>query len=291
MTLPDLTLNIDGGVPDGSPYYEYGPQPQNFRGLEVTRRIRKLPKICRSHDVPVPPGTQQPVEPSSDFPPLPSWNSSEVDAPEWPLLACHSSPRKMKRKFSMSRCDTAIHSLERFASRSIKVGGMAAALITTPHRSTRFMEVEDIKRVPLEPLTSHRLTIRQKQIDYGKNTKCYDEYLRQIPKDKRSWNDPQTPDIHAECSRRSWDGQIKKWRRILHMYDPTPGNGDLLNTFSDNADDGNMMEVNLMQSILANVDDAAPVCNIGSDEDDIKSPFLDERVEWASLDVPSSDMY
>lgn len=37
---------------------------------------------------------------------------------------------------------------------------------------------------------------------------------------KRQKGDPQTPKIHQVCSKRSWDGQIKKWRRLLHQYDP-----------------------------------------------------------------------
>ena len=29
-----------------------------------------------------------------------------------------------------------------------------------------------------------------------------------------------TPDPYQVCSKRSWDGQIRKWRRLLHKYDP-----------------------------------------------------------------------
>jgi histone RNA hairpin-binding protein len=31
---------------------------------------------------------------------------------------------------------------------------------------------------------------------------------------------PRTPDIRQVCSKRSWDGQIRKWRRLLHEFDP-----------------------------------------------------------------------
>lgn len=61
---------------------------------------------------------------------------------------------------------------------------------------------------------------RQKQIDYGKNTIGYDEYIRQIPRDERLPHMPQTPDKLQDCSKRSWDGQVRKWRRALHRYDP-----------------------------------------------------------------------
>ena len=38
----------------------------------------------------------------------------------------------------------------------------------------------------------------------------------------RTANDPRTPNPRRPCSKRSWDGQVRKWRRLLHQYDP-PG--------------------------------------------------------------------
>lgn len=38
------------------------------------------------------------------------------------------------------------------------------------------------------------LARRQKQIDYGKNSVAYDNYVIKVPKDKRSFNFPRTPD-------------------------------------------------------------------------------------------------
>lgn len=37
---------------------------------------------------------------------------------------------------------------------------------------------------------------------------------------KRKREDPKTPNKYQVCSKRSWDGQIRKWRRMLHFYDP-----------------------------------------------------------------------
>ena len=31
---------------------------------------------------------------------------------------------------------------------------------------------------------------------------------------------PETPDVRQICSKRSFDGQAKKWRRELHLWDP-----------------------------------------------------------------------
>jgi len=67
-----------------------------------------------------------------------------------------------------------------------------------------------------------RLEQRQKQIDYGKNTLGYQEYTTAIPKNKRKRENPKTPNKFQACSKRSWDGQIRKWRRSLHQWDP-PG--------------------------------------------------------------------
>jgi len=40
--------------------------------------------------------------------------------------------------------------------------------------------------------------------------------------------DPQTPDKYQLCSKRSWDGQISRWRRLLHEYDPPQSSEDII---------------------------------------------------------------
>ncbi|KAG5672586.1 hypothetical protein PVAND_002702 [Polypedilum vanderplanki] len=60
---------------------------------------------------------------------------------------------------------------------------------------------------------------RQKQIDYGKNTVGYENYIRKVPKDERKQGDPKTPPRHLKYSRRAWEGLIKSWRKKLHSYD------------------------------------------------------------------------
>ncbi|KAK7789379.1 hypothetical protein R5R35_007852 [Gryllus longicercus] len=94
------------------------------------------------------------------------------------------------------------------------------------HRDGSFNESQ---RSPQNFKSKRRLVIetdpsilarRQKQIDYGKNTICYDEYRRCVPKDKRQRNDPSTPPKNIQFSRRAWDGLIKVWRQKLHSWDP-----------------------------------------------------------------------
>ena len=68
-----------------------------------------------------------------------------------------------------------------------------------------------------------RLEMRQKQIDFGYNTLGYARYVELVPKSRRSRDKnkhPRTPDAKQVCSKRSFDGQVKKWRRLLHAWDP-----------------------------------------------------------------------
>ena len=68
-----------------------------------------------------------------------------------------------------------------------------------------------------------RLEMRQKQIDFGYNTLGYARYVELVPKTRRSRDKnkhPRTPDAKQVCSKRSFDGQVKKWRRLLHAWDP-----------------------------------------------------------------------
>ncbi|KAM3965308.1 stem-loop binding protein [Aphomia sociella] len=60
---------------------------------------------------------------------------------------------------------------------------------------------------------------RQKQIDYGKNTVGYYNYMKLVPVDQRTKDHPKTPDKFVKYSRRSWDTLIKMWRIKLHEYD------------------------------------------------------------------------
>lgn len=64
------------------------------------------------------------------------------------------------------------------------------------------------------------LTRRQKQIDYGKNTLGYENYIQQVPKHARTKEHPRTPQKSMKYSRRAWDGLVKVWRKQLHCFDP-----------------------------------------------------------------------
>lgn len=68
-----------------------------------------------------------------------------------------------------------------------------------------------------------RIRARNKQIDFGKNTRGYERYVTSVPKNCRERanpNHPQTPNPYKKCSKRSFDFQLRNWRRLLHQWDP-----------------------------------------------------------------------
>jgi len=85
-------------------------------------------------------------------------------------------------------------------------------ILKTPQKSPR--------NRPVSPLDDQRLVQRQKQIDYGYRTVGYLRYRLLVPKESRKPEHPRTPKKAQGCSKRSWDGQLKKWRRDLHLWDP-----------------------------------------------------------------------
>jgi len=70
------------------------------------------------------------------------------------------------------------------------------------------------------------LARRQKQIDYGKNTTAYDNYIKQISKKERAFNLPRTPDKSGKYSRRQWDGLVKAWKLQVHGWNANTKESD-----------------------------------------------------------------
>ena len=63
---------------------------------------------------------------------------------------------------------------------------------------------------------------RQKRINYGKVTDVYKRYAAEIPRKKRDTFHPRTPNKFRKCSRRKFDGLVKKWRKLLHVWNESP---------------------------------------------------------------------
>ena len=71
-----------------------------------------------------------------------------------------------------------------------------------------------------------RLKQRQKQIRIGLQTVGYKNYLRakdigfhRFPGSQAEVEVPRKPNVYQVCSKRAWDGQIRRWRQLLHKYD------------------------------------------------------------------------
>ncbi|KAK3249189.1 hypothetical protein CYMTET_41371 [Cymbomonas tetramitiformis] len=112
------------------------------------------------------------------------------------------------------------------------------SLLNDPVKTTQALSVSDhtdafsLPNVQPEAVekpkesNAHRLSQRSKQIEFGKNTLGYSRYCKLVPRSSRRKPNPRTPDVHQVCSKRSWDGQVKKWRRALHQYDPPVEDGE-----------------------------------------------------------------
>ena len=64
---------------------------------------------------------------------------------------------------------------------------------------------------------------RTQQVDFGKNTVGYANYVRLVPKHARQKGIediyPTTPDPTRPLSKRRFDGVVRAWRRRLHKWD------------------------------------------------------------------------
>lgn len=74
-----------------------------------------------------------------------------------------------------------------------------------------------------EVLTDHKVQQRQKQIQYGFNTKGHQNMQRLLESDPRLSKGGvlplQPPPATLRTSKRAWDVLARKWRRALHLFD------------------------------------------------------------------------
>ena len=90
---------------------------------------------------------------------------------------------------------------------------------------------------------TNRISQRQKQINYGKNTVGYDNYITLVPKSLRHGyiEHPRTPNPYLKISKRGFDGIVKKWRRKLYDWDNKDNKSKQAQLFNNinNDDDDN----------------------------------------------------
>jgi len=130
---------------------------------------------------------------------------------------------------------------------------------------------------PISPLDEQRLGQRQKQIDYGYRTVGYLRYRLLVAKDHRKPEHPRTPKKTQGCSKRSWDGQLKKWRRDLHLWDP-----DNVDAFKA------LLNSDLVVSIIAANPELAEIVDIVKEKLDNPTPDFDDDYLGEDSDLSNS---
>lgn len=129
------------------------------------------------------------------------------------------------------------------------------------------------KRKPVT-VDEHKLDQRQKQINIGKNTLAYGRYANAVRRDDRTKEDPRTPDKFQVCSTRSWVGQIKNWRRKLHVWDPpSEGQEDLFSSSSQSSVQSFPSEVKMEVDSNCDADDDMMSASTPSSIDDLFAGF------------------
>uniref|UniRef100_A0A6B2L7N7 Histone RNA hairpin-binding protein RNA-binding domain-containing protein n=1 Tax=Arcella intermedia TaxID=1963864 RepID=A0A6B2L7N7_9EUKA len=130
---------------------------------------------------------------------------------------------------------------------------------------------------PISPLDEQRLMQRQKQIDYGYRTVGYLRYRLLVSKEGRRPEHPRTPKKNQGCSKRSWDGQLKKWRRDLHLWDP-----DSIQAFRA------VLDSDLVLNIIKTNPELEEIVRIVKEKMDNPDANLDKDDEQEALDLDAN---
>lgn len=118
---------------------------------------------------------------------------------------------------------------------------------------------------------------RQKQLDYGKNTIGYQAYLTKVPKNSRTRENPVTPDKFVKYSRRSWDQQVKIWRKKIHEFDPP----EVIHYQSQKPESSHLREVKKH----LNFDDSSPVTKGKTVSVNLNNETSESEVPFDEIDV------
>jgi hypothetical protein len=225
----------------------------------------------------------------------PSFNDFPKESVSMPLVTCQSLPMPMpipeSKAFASSGGfpkNPVVMELQGTPARTVSASSepgqiyLSPKSLTSPFRSPtspgnlRFSPNKSPAR-PISPLDEQRLTQRQKQIDYGYRTVGYLRYRLFVAKDQRKPEHPRTPKKTQCCSKRSWDGQLKKWRRDLHLWDPD--NSDAFKA---------LLNSDLVVSIIAANPELAEIVDIVREK--MENPSLDDLEEFdeSSSDFPST---
>lgn len=59
---------------------------------------------------------------------------------------------------------------------------------------------------------------RTRDIERAKEKPVYNRYLNEVPRKERTRDHPKTPNKFINYSRRSWDSQVRRWKRALYIW-------------------------------------------------------------------------
>ncbi|KAI5071158.1 hypothetical protein GOP47_0013409 [Adiantum capillus-veneris] len=164
-------------------------------------------------------------------------NSAELKGPQLPKICGLDGGLNVNLPKPVSSTDNLVQNhvrSEDIGSRLAEKLKASGNIAQAQPFSRAFVDVTNTFKIPDGPAfngkseeeDARRISQRQRQVDFGKNTLGYERYTELVPRCKRKQRDPQTPDPKQVCSKRSWDGQIRKWRRLLHVYDPPREHGE-----------------------------------------------------------------
>ncbi|KAL8570400.1 hypothetical protein ACOMHN_035818 [Nucella lapillus] len=142
-------------------------------------------------------------------------------------------------------------------------------------------------RDPPKTPTKEQLTRRQKDIDYGKATAGYKNYLERVPRDQRGNMCPQTPDKHVKVARRVWDVGVRSWRRSLHDWDAPKQN-----PYTTPSSSPTKLSFRLAAKSFGRVEGMSPISSITSSPSDkgyVTTP--DSRCDHSSQDLEEEEDY
>lgn len=105
-------------------------------------------------------------------------------------------------------------------TKDVQVGNVQTEAETSTVRRGKIKIRSTPKQEPPKPSSDlQRIQKRSNQIQKGKDTKGYKNYISLISKSQRSSEHPVTPDPGWKISKRRFDSTVGCWRRALHEYD------------------------------------------------------------------------